>query len=141
MSEYPSLSKQAKNLTQFASSIAQNAMNSGTLFVPQDVKQERLNICYDCEHYDPDQKRCKQCGCFLEHKTKFATGSCPINKWEKFEDATTSEIVQNNVNNMQQIDQSDHPRFPANPNIGDGHSWREFSWKWNGNFWAVILKE
>jgi hypothetical protein len=141
MSEYPSLSEQAKNLTQFASSIAQNAITSGSLFVSKEVQQERLSICHECEYYDPNQERCKHCGCFLEQKTKFSSGSCPINKWEKSDGISIGEMVKNEINKGQVIDESNRPKFPFNPNIDDIHHWRDLSWKWDGHVWRLIHEE
>jgi hypothetical protein len=139
MSEYPSLSEQAKNLTQFVSDVTKDAINSGSLFASKEVQQERLSICHKCEYYDPNQERCKHCGCFLEHKTKFSSGSCPINKWEQTEGLDISEIVDNNAQeeyNME-MDESNGPKFPFNPNIDDPYSWRDLSWKWDGHVWML----
>ena len=142
MSEYPSLSEQVKNLSQFASNVAKDAITSGSLFVSKEVQQERLSICHQCEHYDPAQERCKQCGCFLEHKTKFSSGSCPINKWVQSEGAGTDEMVENTTNtSVQERDESQGPNFPPKPNIDDAYNWRDLSWKWNGHAWALIRKE
>jgi hypothetical protein len=143
MSEYPSLSEQAKNLTQFASNVAKDAITSGSLFVSKEVQQERLSICHECEYYDPNQERCKHCGCFLEQKTKFSSGSCPINKWEQTEGLGIGEIMKNNAQEEYkvEIDESNGPKFPFYPNIDDTYSWRDLSWKWDGHVWRLIHEE
>ena len=65
MTEYPSLPDQGKNLAKFTFEVLKKAMSSNALFVSDEVKEERLKICRTCEYYDPDQVRCKHCGCFL----------------------------------------------------------------------------
>ena len=45
------------------------------------VKQQRLDICHDCESYSSKLNSCKQCGCYLPAKTAFANTNCPIGKW------------------------------------------------------------
>lgn len=54
------------------------------IFVPNDVQQERYNICLDCEHFYELLKNCKICGCVMPLKTKLKNVSCPINKWDKY---------------------------------------------------------
>ena len=64
------------------------------VIVPQEVAEERWEICKQCPHllYDetnPDTNkvdgRCTECGCFMNVKTHYATAECPIGKWKKFE--------------------------------------------------------
>ena len=49
--------------------------------VTNEVKQERLAICANCEHFNAPTKQCKVCGCFMELKTGFANMRCPKNYW------------------------------------------------------------
>ena len=48
----------------------------------QDIIDKRWDICQGCE-FLTDKNRCQKCGCFMSVKTKVATASCPIGKWEK----------------------------------------------------------
>ena len=41
----------------------------------------RLEVCLDCEHYLPRTRRCEECGCFLDLKTKMRWAVCPLGKW------------------------------------------------------------
>lgn len=54
---------------------------------------ERMNICYNCEHYSPTAIRngyktlrtdvhCTNCGCTLSAKTACLSCECPLKKWE-----------------------------------------------------------
>ena len=43
---------------------------------------ERLEACNNCEHLIKTTMRCGLCGCLLEHKAKWKTTTCPINKWK-----------------------------------------------------------
>jgi hypothetical protein len=50
-------------------------------FVPEDVKQLRMSICQDCEHWDKRSHRCTECGCQMKVKTTLTSSRCPLNKW------------------------------------------------------------
>ena len=80
-SEYPSLPKQGKNLASFTFELIKNALETGALYVSDEIKNQRLEICRNCEKYDSEQIRCIECGCFLEHKAAFSIDSCPLEKW------------------------------------------------------------
>jgi len=54
--------------------------------VPENIEQERLNICQSCEHFFKLTTQCKKCGCFVKAKTKLAGGSCPIKKWDVYKE-------------------------------------------------------
>ena len=49
----------------------------------QDIIDKRWAECEACEHLIKATNSCKKCGCFMKVKTKVATASCPIGKWEK----------------------------------------------------------
>ena len=64
------------------------------VIVPQEVAQERWEICKQCPHllYDetnPDTNkkdgRCTECGCFMNVKVHYDTAECPIDKWGKYD--------------------------------------------------------
>jgi hypothetical protein len=86
-SEYPSLPEQGKNLASFAFEIVKKAFSSEALLVSKEIKEKRMDICKQCDRYDPEQIRCKECGCLLEYKTDFALDSCPLKKWNESNDA------------------------------------------------------
>jgi hypothetical protein len=136
MSEYPSLSEQGKNLAQFVFDTAKKTLNAESIFVSDEIRAERLDICNQCEHYDSTQQRCKQCGCFLEQKTKFSSASCPIDKWKKINDNNATKMIEE-FNQMQQSDEN-HPVFPPQPNVDQIYQWRDWSWKWDGSQWNTI---
>tara|TARA_Y100000310_G_C20388585_1_gene671649 strand:- start:340 stop:726 length:387 start_codon:yes stop_codon:yes gene_type:complete len=46
----------------------------------KDIIDRRRAICDDCEF--KMGLNCKKCGCFIRPKTKIATTSCPIGKWD-----------------------------------------------------------
>ena len=49
--------------------------------VTNGIKQERLAICGNCEHYNTNAKICKLCGCFMELKTSYSNMKCPKGYW------------------------------------------------------------
>lgn len=56
----------------------------GHFLVPENVQQERYQICLGCEHFYSLLKNCKICGCVMPLKTRLKNQSCPIKKWDKY---------------------------------------------------------
>ena len=71
------LFNKAKNLT--ISTI--NHLSNGLKSVKENVKQERLTICQNCDKFNSENITCNECGCFLQIKTSWASEKCPLNKW------------------------------------------------------------
>jgi hypothetical protein len=55
------------------------------LVVPDNIKEERLQICNTCEFFTT-LSRCKKCGCFMPAKILIKRAKCPINKWMPYEE-------------------------------------------------------
>ena len=53
----------------------------GANILSEDELKVRLNICKNCEFFQPENDRCSQCGCFLSIKASWKEQSCPIKKW------------------------------------------------------------
>jgi hypothetical protein len=81
--EFPSIDQQLDNLSKFVFEMVTDVVVKQDLnvFVSDDVKEERLKICRTCDYFAARQRRCKHCGCWLEHKAKFIASTCPIDKW------------------------------------------------------------
>jgi hypothetical protein len=82
--EFPSLIEQGKNLAQFTFEVVKDVVVPNTehqIYASNEVKKQRLDTCKTCEYYHQQQNRCRHCGCWLEHKTKFIVAECPIGKW------------------------------------------------------------
>jgi len=80
--EFPSIPEQGNNLAKFTFEVVKGAITSSTpVFASEELQQERLSICKECEYYSKRQNRCKKCGCFLSHKVKFQQTVCPVQKW------------------------------------------------------------
>lgn len=75
-----SLQQQARNLA----SSARTALVGGK--VSAEVRNERYDTCKKCPAFRPNDKRCSECGCFMEAKT-WLNGSpkqlCPLQKWSR----------------------------------------------------------
>lgn len=41
----------------------------------------RLDICKSCPELITVVNQCKQCGCFMNIKTKLESARCPLGKW------------------------------------------------------------
>lgn len=78
--QIPSTTTMAKT---FATAIKDEAkaIFKGDSRVAKEEIQKRMDICKQCEFFEPIFGRCKKCGCFLKVKTMFRTQACPIGKW------------------------------------------------------------
>jgi len=45
------------------------------------IADERLKICGECEHFNPQSTKCRKCGCFMNYKAMLPYVDCPIGKW------------------------------------------------------------
>jgi hypothetical protein len=139
---YPSLPDQGKNLAKFAFDVIKTAFIEGHLFVSEEVQQKRLNVCKDCPWFDPEQTRCKHCGCFLESKVKFSLESCPLKKWEESDydwmNGKYEDVLSDLENPPEQTCGDDHPPFPSHADPGDVFEWEGNRWKWSGIWWEPL---
>ncbi len=81
--QYPSLFQQATNLAHAVGSVVASAVRGEPVSVPQEEQDRRLAICHGCDKYDPQQHRCRICGCFANLKARLASQHCPDDppKW------------------------------------------------------------
>ena len=56
-------------------------INPQTAYCSDDIAEDRMAICLDCEYLLSLTKQCRKCGCFMHLKTKLAHAECPIGKW------------------------------------------------------------
>jgi hypothetical protein len=47
----------------------------------EDIYNNRMDICNNCEYLINMTKTCMKCGCFMTIKTKIDNAYCPIGKW------------------------------------------------------------
>lgn len=76
----------AENLRKRVEEVTKNTAKKFITLVPDNISQERMNICVSCEHYWKLTSQCKKCGCFLIGKTKLPFSECPIKKWDRYID-------------------------------------------------------
>lgn len=50
-------------------------------FVPDDVKQIRMDICKQCPSWNERSNRCTECGCQMRVKVSLTSSECPLRKW------------------------------------------------------------
>jgi len=50
------------------------------VFVSEDEKNHRMDLCIKCEHFRPVLKQCSICGCFLEAKTRLLKFHCALDQ-------------------------------------------------------------
>ncbi len=49
--------------------------------VDDSVAEKRMGVCNECPELIPMTKQCKQCGCFMNMKTRLEKATCPLGKW------------------------------------------------------------
>lgn len=56
-------------------------LNPKTEYISDEIHENRYNICLSCPELIQLTKQCKQCGCFMNLKTKLKKANCPLGKW------------------------------------------------------------
>lgn len=145
--EYPSIPEMGGNLAKFAFDIIKKSMKGDALIVSNEVAEERMDICKGCEYYDSEKNRCKHCGCFLDHKVRWALDSCPIGKWTSSDkdwiDGGKFDKILNHIQTgteplaAGQLDHGDIPDFPDSENIPIGfvYVYKNTEWLFTGESW------
>ena len=54
----------------------------GAPHVTENQYKDRITTCGKCPDLKRDVMRCGKCGCLVEHKARWATTTCPANKWD-----------------------------------------------------------
>jgi formamidopyrimidine-DNA glycosylase len=72
----------AKNLADNMKDILGGVIHGKGVMVAEETYHRRMSICNSCEFFRQEDKRCTQCGCFMEAKTRFKKTYCPVHKWE-----------------------------------------------------------
>lgn len=49
--------------------------------INEELGKQRTKVCRNCVNYD--NGRCKECGCFIDLKTRVPQEECPIGRWKK----------------------------------------------------------
>lgn len=86
--QYPSSSEQIKNFGKSAFKVLKGIFSGDAEIIASAEEQRiRQEICNRCKFKDVEQNRCTQCGCDLNMKISFALSDCPIEKWNRDDDA------------------------------------------------------
>jgi hypothetical protein len=56
-------------------------INPNTEWSSEEDASARFSICKNCPKLISATSQCKECGCFMNLKTKLAKASCPLHKW------------------------------------------------------------
>lgn len=79
LTKFPSAFQMTRNLLKTSWDSAKGVMSGRQLLVSSEEAHRRLSICESCPKYK--EKRCVECGCFMEQKTHLEAATCPDNKW------------------------------------------------------------
>lgn len=83
--ELPSFKDMTTGFINTAKDVLTGAVQGGGMIVTEKIYNERMSICNTCEFLRKEDKRCTQCGCFMEAKSRFKKAYCPVHKWEMVE--------------------------------------------------------
>ena len=64
-------------------------------FVPEDVKDLRMDICKVCPSWEHRSNRCTECGCQMKVKVSLSSSECPLKKWGRH--VATSDVRDSRV--------------------------------------------
>jgi hypothetical protein len=81
ISKYPSNFQMARNVFKEAWKSTKEVIKTGQLLVNAEIAQSRYLTCIGCEFFNKEDKRCTQCGCFMEQKVHLKTAQCPKQIW------------------------------------------------------------
>lgn len=76
--DMPSVGAMAKGLLKTAGQGLRNGQTTA------EIRTERLETCFNCEHYKEKSGRCGLCGCYMKAKSWIGgdpDGLCPAKKW------------------------------------------------------------
>ncbi|WP_312095880.1 DUF6171 family protein [Niallia sp.] len=60
-------------------SLVQEQLSFETDLAGEELRDQRLEICFQCEHLS--QHTCGKCGCFIRFRASLMQKSCPDRKW------------------------------------------------------------
>jgi hypothetical protein len=138
-SSYPSAKEQAKNLTNITGKILKQVLQGDKIIAPDAIQKARIQVCHSCDKYDKYQKRCYECGCYVDVKARFALEGCPLGKWLDADSDWFEENYMDAVKDIINYDEEDIPTPPDNPNNGDVYIHRGKKWKFYGEFWEFVV--
>lgn len=69
-----------KNMVVSLSSAIKEIATDGQL-APNELAQSRIANCEQCDYFLPKARRCVDCGCYLDAKTKILSAKCPRGYW------------------------------------------------------------
>ena len=79
ISKFPSTFQMARNAFKQAWDSTKGVLSGRNFLVNADTANNRYSICEGCEFFK--EKRCTQCGCFMEAKVHLELATCPLGKW------------------------------------------------------------
>ncbi len=133
--KYPSISEQAKNITEATGRVLNNIFSGQTITSPQAVQESRIQTCLRCDKFDKSQRRCYECGCFIDVKVRFALEQCPLGKWI---DSDADWIADNEYDRIE-YPESDIPTPPKDPKEGEVYTYKGKKWKFSNDTWEFLI--
>lgn len=75
--EYPSILEMGTNLINSAIDFIEDGFSLSS----KEEVNRKVSICQECNSYDRDKNRCKECGCFISIASLINSKQCPLGKW------------------------------------------------------------
>lgn len=77
--KFPSTFQMARNAFKQAWDSTKGVLYGRNFLVDADTANNRYSMCEGCEFFK--EKRCTQCGCFMDAKVHLELATCPLGKW------------------------------------------------------------
>lgn len=61
--------------------VVKDELTGNATYVDTDEQIRRVTICDTCPRLFTLTRNCKECGCFVDLKTKYEKSTCPLGKW------------------------------------------------------------
>lgn len=76
---------QPSRITDLKNSVAEFVDKLGdmkdTILSPEELYNQRITICRECEFFREQSVTCSKCGCYMQLKTRLTGANCPVGKW------------------------------------------------------------
>lgn len=81
--KYPHMGQLIVNVVKQAGQVIAGALQGQDVVVSEERAATRLTICESCPSgvFDKENKKCRQCGCFMDMKTLLESSKCPLGHW------------------------------------------------------------
>lgn len=79
--DMPTFTDMAKSLGKTLFKTGLNIISGRSVMASEQIQQDRLDTCMNCDAFDHTSYTCTKCGCKLQYKSALKSTTCPLGKW------------------------------------------------------------